>query len=134
MHWWPMCAVFAEIAEAALRVLLRASSALQPADLSATLTHCARLDMKDDIRSFARGFTAQAQTAANPAVPALAAMLADNQELAHACFEASGASVTISPKPCLTPNPPDTKTFQRVFVSWVKTTACPKHTCAKVLC
>lgn len=80
----------AEIAEAALRVLLQASSALQPADLSATLTHCARLDMKDDIRSFARSFTAQARTAANPAVPALAAMLADNQDLAHACFEASG--------------------------------------------
>lgn len=80
----------AEIAEAALRVLLPASTALQPADLSATLTHCARLDMKDDIRSFARSFTSQARTAANPAVPALAAMLADNQELAHACFEASG--------------------------------------------
>ena len=85
-----MPVVSAEIAEAALRVLLQASSALQPADLSATLTHCARLDMKDDIRGFARSFTAQARTGANPAVPALAAMLADNQELAHACFEASG--------------------------------------------
>lgn len=80
----------AEIAEAALKVLLQASSALQPADLSATLTHSARLDMKEDIRNFARTFTAQTRTAVNPAVPALAAMLSDNQDLAHACFEASG--------------------------------------------
>ena len=82
--------MIAEIAEAALRILLQASSALQPADLSEVLVHCARLDLKEDITSFARRLTTDANIAVNPAVPALAAMLSNNQDLAHACFEASG--------------------------------------------
>ena len=79
-----------EIAEAALRILLQASSALRPADLSAALVHCARLDLKKDISAFAQRLTKEGNPAVNPAVPALAAMLANNQDLAHACFEASG--------------------------------------------
>ncbi|KAL3133386.1 hypothetical protein ABBQ38_007254 [Trebouxia sp. C0009 RCD-2024] len=79
-----------EIAEAALRILLQASSALPPADLSAALVHCARLDLKEDISAFAQRLTKEGNPAVNPAVPALAAMLANNQDLAHACFEASG--------------------------------------------
>lgn len=79
-----------EIAEAALRILLQASSALRPADLSEVLVHCAHLDLKEDITSFAQRLTTDANIAVNPAVPALAAMLANNQDLAHACFEASG--------------------------------------------
>lgn len=79
-----------EIAEAALRILLQASSALRPADLSAVLVHCARLDLKEDISAFAQRLTKEGNPAVNPAVPALAAMLANNQDLAHACFEASG--------------------------------------------
>ena len=73
-----------------MRILLQASSALQPADLSAALVHCARLDLKEDITAFAQRLTKEGNPALNPAVPALAAMLANNQDLAHACFEASG--------------------------------------------
>ena len=69
---------------------MQASSALRPADLSAALVHCARLDLKEDIASFAQRLTKEGNPAVNPAVPALAAMLANNQDLAHACFEASG--------------------------------------------
>lgn len=54
------------------------------------LVHCARLDLKEDISAFAQRLTKEGNPAVNPAVPALAAMLANNQDLAHACFEASG--------------------------------------------
>ncbi len=73
-----------------MRILLQASSALQPADLSEVLVHCAHLDLKEEITSFAQRLTTDTNIAVNPAVPALAAMLANNQDLAHACFEASG--------------------------------------------
>ena len=86
----------AEIAEAALRILLQASSALRPADLSAALVHCARLDLKEDISAFAQRLTKEGNPVVNPAVPALAAMLANNQDLAHACFEASGELMLMS--------------------------------------
>lgn len=90
-HWELIVNLFLiEIAEAALRILLQASSALPPADLSAALVHCARLDLKEDISAFAQRLTKEGNPAVNPAVPALAAMLANNQDLAHACFEASG--------------------------------------------
>lgn len=79
-----------EIAEAALRILLQASSALRPADLSEVLVHCARLELKEDINSFAQRLTTDSNSAVNPAVPALAAMLANNQDVARACFESSG--------------------------------------------
>jgi len=80
---------------------LQASSALRPADLSEVLVHCAHLDLKEDITSFAQRLTTDANIAVNPAVPALAAMLANNQDLAHACFEASGKiSLPISRVSC----------------------------------